>query len=298
MPNELIPVKFHEDTIYSVDYNGEQYTPVRPIVENIGLDWATQTVKLRENTHFNCWDIPTVAQDGKNRDMLCIPVRKLTAFLYSINANKVREDLRDKLIQYQEECDEVLWQYWTKGHVTKASVTKAIDKPYVEALDYFYRNTCKVEGVQVAFAVDRAWKRIDGNSPLELGGIQLQAQSDDDDPINYITVTKIAEMFGLSSAQALNPILTGLGLQEAKQKYKKVKLEDGTYERDENGEIKLAPAGFDYTPTDLGKQHGGKRLPKKAGDAPEKWNLYWHKDKLPAYLREVYFKDTNDNEEE
>lgn len=183
------------------------------------------------------------------------------------------------------------------GSYSMVPQTRTIDRPYVEALDYFYRNTCKVEGVQVAFAVDRAWKRIDGNSPLELGGIQLQAQSDDDDPINYITVTKIAEMFGLSSAQALNPILTGLGLQEAKQKYKKVKLEDGTYERDENGEIKLVPAGFDYTPTDLGKQHGGKRLPKKAGDAPEKWNLYWHKDKLPAYLREVYFKDTNDSEE-
>ena len=175
---------------------------------------------------------------------------------------------------------------------------RAIDRSYVEALDYFYRNTCKVEGVQVAFAVDRAWKRIDGNSPLELGGIQLQAQSDDDDPLNYVTVTKIAEMFGLSSAQALNPILTGLGLQEAKQKYKRVKLEDGTYERDENGEIKQVPAGFDYTPTELGKQHGGKRLPKKAGDAPEKWNLYWHKDKLPAYLREVYFKATNSDEEE
>ena len=298
MPNTLVPVKFHEDTIYYVDFNGEQYTPVKPIVENLGLSWGKQTEKLQNTPHFNCSLIAIVAQDGKNREMLCIPVRKLTAFLYSVNVNKVREDLRDKLLRYQEECDEVLWQYWTEGHVTKESVARAIDKPYVEALEYFYRNTCKVEGVQVAFAVDRAWKRIDGNSPLELGGIQLQAQSDDDDPLNYVTVTKIAEMFGLSSAQALNPILTGLGLQDAKQKYKRVKLEDGTYERDANGEIKQVPAGFDYTPTELGKQHGGKRLPKKAGDAPEKWNLYWHKDKLPAYLREVYFKETNENEED
>lgn len=299
MPNELVPVKFHEDTIYYVDYDGEQLVPMRPVIENMGLSWQAQHAKLL--SAGNRWSVTmilTVAQDGKEREQVCIPLRKLATFLATINPDKVREDLRGKLIRYQEECDEVLYQYWAKGHVTRESVARAIDKPYVEALEYFYRNTCKVEGVQVAFAVDRAWKRIDGNSPLELGGIQLQAQSDDDDPLNYVTVTKIAEMFGLSSAQALNPILTGLGLQDAKQKYKRVKLEDGTYERDDNGEIKQVPAGFDYTPTELGKQHGGKRLPKKAGDAPEKWNLYWHKDKLPEYLREVYFKDTNENEEE
>jgi hypothetical protein len=27
----------------------------------------------------------------------------------------VAPELRDKIIQYQEECDEVLWNYWTKG---------------------------------------------------------------------------------------------------------------------------------------------------------------------------------------
>lgn len=297
MPNELVPVKFHEDTIYSVDFNGEQYTPVKPIVENLGLSWEPQARKLRDNSRWGMIKLIIPSTSG-DQETLCIPVRKVSGFLASINPDRVDVSRREKLIRYQEECDEVLYQYWTKGHVTKESVARAIDKPYVEALEYFYRSTCKVEGVQVAFAVDRAWKRLDGNSPLELGGIQLQAQSDNDDPLNYVTVTKIAEMFGLSSAQALNPILTGLGLQDAKQKYKRVKLEDGTYERDENGEIKLVPAGFDYTPTELGKQHGGKRLPKKAGDAPEKWNLYWHKDKLPVYLREVYFKETNENEEE
>ncbi|MFL7751335.1 P22AR C-terminal domain-containing protein, partial [Raoultella ornithinolytica] len=36
-------------------------------------------------------------------------------WLFSINPEKVRADIRDKLIQYQEECFTVLHDYWTKG---------------------------------------------------------------------------------------------------------------------------------------------------------------------------------------
>ena len=132
--NTLMPVTFHGDTIYCIEHGGEPYTPVKPIVENLGLSWGKQTEKLQNTPHFNCSLITTVAQDSKNREMLCIPVRKVTAFLYSINPSKVREDLRDKLIQYQEECDEVLWQYWTTGKATKESVVQALPQSYSAAL--------------------------------------------------------------------------------------------------------------------------------------------------------------------
>ena len=215
MSNELVPVKFHEDTIYYVDCDGEQLVPMRPVIENMGLSWQAQHAKLL--SAGNRWSVTmilTVAQDGKERNQVCVPLRKLAAFLATINPDKVREDLRDKLIQYQEECDEVLYQYWTTGRATKASVSAAISRDYVQALEYFYRDTCKVRGVQVAFAVDRAWQRIDGVSPLAIGGVQLQAESNDDDPINYVSVTEIGKLFGLSAVK-LNPILTGLNLQTA-----------------------------------------------------------------------------------
>lgn len=47
--------------------------------------------------------------------MLCIPLRKLNGWLFSINPEKVRADIRDKLIQYQEECFTALHDYWNKG---------------------------------------------------------------------------------------------------------------------------------------------------------------------------------------
>ena len=69
MPNELVPVKFHEDTIYYVDYDGEQLVPMRPVIENMGLSWQAQHAKLL--SAGNRWSVTmilTVAQDGKARD--------------------------------------------------------------------------------------------------------------------------------------------------------------------------------------------------------------------------------------
>ena len=174
MPNELIPVKFHEDTIYSVDFNGEQYTPVKPIVDNLGLSWGTQSPKLLENKEKYGYLLIKIPSAGGLQAMGCIPVRKLTAFLYSINANRVREDLRDKLIRYQEECDEVLWQYWTKGRATKESVAEAmyrLDDRVAAARIIF--ETAHLEGNQLTLALDKVYRSNTGQSALDAAGVVL-----------------------------------------------------------------------------------------------------------------------------
>ncbi len=113
--NDLQPIQFHTDTIYLVEHNGQPYTPVRPLVENIGLDWASQYVKLTsKKERWGVVMIPTPSAGG-NQETICIPIRKTAAFLYSIDADRVRHDLKEKVEMYQEECDEVLWNYWTKG---------------------------------------------------------------------------------------------------------------------------------------------------------------------------------------
>lgn len=47
--HELVPVTFHNDTIYYVEKDGEQYVPLRPIIENMGLAWEPQYPKLQDN---------------------------------------------------------------------------------------------------------------------------------------------------------------------------------------------------------------------------------------------------------
>lgn len=117
---QLIPVPFYEDTVVLVGRESEPFVAMKPIVTNIGLDWASQYIKLNERFESTIVEITTVAEDGKLRGMTCMPLRKLPAWLYSISPNKVKPELRDKIIRYQEECDDALWDYWTKGSAQRA----------------------------------------------------------------------------------------------------------------------------------------------------------------------------------
>jgi hypothetical protein len=112
--NEVVAVKFYDDTLITLEKEGEHYVAVRPIVENMGLDWTTQAQKLK-SPKFSCGHIPTTGKDGKTYNMLCIPVKKLNGWLFSINPEKVRADIRPIVEQYQEECFTVLHDYWHKG---------------------------------------------------------------------------------------------------------------------------------------------------------------------------------------
>ena len=119
---QLSPVPFHGDTIFCIDYQNQPYTPMRPIVENMGLDWGGQAVKLKANKErWTVEMISTVAQDGVEREMLCMPVRKLPAWLNSINPNKVRPELRPKIELYQAESDDALWNYWMNGRAERSA---------------------------------------------------------------------------------------------------------------------------------------------------------------------------------
>ena len=119
---QLSPVTFHGDTIFCIDYQSQPYTPMKPIVENMGLDWGSQSVKLNANKErWTVAIIATVAQDGSEREMLCMPVRKLPSYLNSINPRKVRPELRAKIELYQAESDDALWNYWMHGRAERSA---------------------------------------------------------------------------------------------------------------------------------------------------------------------------------
>lgn len=118
-------VPFNGQQVLTAVAAGVTYVAMRQIVENIGIDWTGQSVKLRKmKDKFNCRDISMVAADGKIRKLLCLPLKKLNGWLFSINPEKVRADIRDKLIQYQEECFTVLHDYWTKGNAENPRKTQ------------------------------------------------------------------------------------------------------------------------------------------------------------------------------
>ncbi|MDX9664257.1 phage antirepressor N-terminal domain-containing protein [Pseudomonas sp. P5_152] len=120
MQGQLMPVQFYEDTLVLVDQDKKPFVVMKPLVSNMGLVWSAQFVKTAEKFGAVVSEIETTGADGKQYRMTCLPLRKLPAWLFSINPNKVKPELRDKIIRYQEECDDVLWNYWTTGTAAQA----------------------------------------------------------------------------------------------------------------------------------------------------------------------------------
>jgi len=113
-------VNFHNDTVFALEHEGVAYVAMRPICENIGIDWDTQSRKLNRNKDkFSCCHMTATGADGKQYQMLCLPLKKLNGWLFSINPEKVRPDIKDKIVMYQEECFEVLYNYFNQPASSK-----------------------------------------------------------------------------------------------------------------------------------------------------------------------------------
>ncbi|MFN7049743.1 phage antirepressor N-terminal domain-containing protein [Proteus mirabilis] len=113
-----INVPFHGANLCIVNRDGNPYVPMKPIIEDMGLDWASQFTKLKKRFSKGIVEI-AIPSKGGEQSMICLAMHKLTGWLYSIMPNKVKPEIRDKVIKYQEECDDVLYEYWTTGEVKK-----------------------------------------------------------------------------------------------------------------------------------------------------------------------------------
>ena len=110
-------ISFNHQSLVTFEQNGTHYTAMKPICENIGLAWEPQLARIKRDDVLSSTMIVMimVAEDGKKREMICLPIEYLNGWLFSINPNKVRADLKERLENYQEECFLALWDYWTEG---------------------------------------------------------------------------------------------------------------------------------------------------------------------------------------
>ncbi|MCA9944755.1 MAG: ORF6C domain-containing protein [Ardenticatenaceae bacterium] len=130
VPVEQKEVLFYDDEIPAVliQMGDEQdiYIPLRPICDHLGLDWSAQTRRVRRDPILSKYvrfvaitaTNPEDAQKGGNPNMLCLPLDYLNGFLFGISANRVKDDLRDRVLLYQERCYRVLHEAFQEGRLT------------------------------------------------------------------------------------------------------------------------------------------------------------------------------------
>jgi len=227
----LVPVVqkeviFYEDVITAVQVTvNEQeqiYVPVRPICEYLGLDWSAQYRRINRDPVLS--DViqgvaitTTPSSDGRGgglQEMSCLPLKFLPGWLFGVSANRVKSEMREKIIRYQRESYDVLWEAFQEGRLTA-------DVSFDELLEQASSDV--VEAYQIAQAIMKLARnqimldaRLDDHSrTLEDYGRRLETiEADMHQEDRYISENQATQI-----SQAIKAIAIALGKQTGRNEF-------------------------------------------------------------------------------
>lgn len=92
---QRMPVSFYEDTTSLIRIENEQLAATKSIVINMGLGRKSENSKNTEKYSLIIVGVTIVAEHGKLREMISLPLYKHPAWLYPISTNKVKPVLSE-----------------------------------------------------------------------------------------------------------------------------------------------------------------------------------------------------------
>lgn len=94
----------------------EKLVPVKPICEALGIDMESQRKKINEDDILGSTAVlsTVVAADGKEREMLCLPLEFVFGWLFSINHKNVKQEAQETVKKYKLQCYHALYRHFTE----------------------------------------------------------------------------------------------------------------------------------------------------------------------------------------
>lgn len=136
MTTQTHTVQFHDQTLTAALIDDMPYVAMMPICENIGLQWSGQFERIKRHPVLSSTIRMTrmVAEDGKIREMVMLPLKYLNGWLFGVDAGRVKPEIRERLLEYQRECFDVLAKHFMPQSALpwKSAITrkaKATDRP-------------------------------------------------------------------------------------------------------------------------------------------------------------------------
>ena len=106
----------NNQSLITVEQNGNHYVAMKPICENIGLAWEPQVLRIkRDEVLSQGMIVMIIPTNGGNQNMICLPIEYLNGWLFGIDINRCKPEIRDTLIKYKKECYQALHDYWFNG---------------------------------------------------------------------------------------------------------------------------------------------------------------------------------------
>lgn len=124
--DELVAISAEDDMIY---------VPLKPICERLGIAWQPQARKINSDPVLSSVSMSITirlqtsegSKRPKSSKMLALPLGHLNGWLFGINANRVREEIRPKLLSYQRDVYRVLYEAFVEKKPATAPDTTIDD---------------------------------------------------------------------------------------------------------------------------------------------------------------------------
>jgi len=94
-----------------------QLVPIKPICDALGIDAKAQRDRINRDEILSSIGVMTtsVAADGKDREMLNLPIKFVFGWLFTIDSTRVSEEARPAVIKYKLECYDALYDYFSSA---------------------------------------------------------------------------------------------------------------------------------------------------------------------------------------
>lgn len=112
-----------------VEHDGQKWVPVRPICEVLGVHPQRQMARVEQDERFNRCQLALVAADGKERQMMFIPLIQLEAFLFTINIRASQKpEVRSRLLSFQQHVVTLIHQIFNGQHMNSDVVNMLMEQ--------------------------------------------------------------------------------------------------------------------------------------------------------------------------
>lgn len=94
--------------------DAKKLVPIKPICEALGIDYASQFTKIKNDEDLSSTVVLStiVATDGKEREMVCLPMEFIFGWLFTINPKNVKPEAQEAVRTYRMQCYHVLYEYF------------------------------------------------------------------------------------------------------------------------------------------------------------------------------------------
>lgn len=147
--------------ILALAENDSRLVPIKPICEALGIDAKAQRTKINNDEDLNSVGVlsTSTGSDGKEYEMLCLPVEFIFGWLLTINPKNVKPEAREFVSKYRMECFRVLADHFLGAQDFLKQKQEILDRENAELkklrLDF---NTARKKIKETEAKIDHALK--------------------------------------------------------------------------------------------------------------------------------------------